>query len=906
MKDARPKTTMPSQSDLLRSSSAASPQTSTTNSQPLCVPDHVLLQRIGRGSYGEVWLARNIVGTWRAVKVVRRATFERVEHFEREFRGIQRFEPISRSHEGFVDILQIGRNDESGYFYYVMELADDANAPVAADVRRLTFSDSQLSTFNSRPEDQSLLTSAATYVPKTLRAAIRSDSQLSTPNSLPAPTRLPVSDCVNIGITLASALAHLHKHGLVHRDIKPSNIIFVGGVPKLADIGLVADASEARSFVGTVGFIPPEGPGSPQADLYSLGKVLYEISTGQDRQDFPQLPPDLLRGTAPGLQATLSHPMGEGLGVRATDVERADQSRSSRREEAQSNSELGTQNSELEVSLLTSAATSSKDALPLIELNEVLLKACHKDVRQRYPSADAMRAELELLQRGQSVQRKHAAERRWTLVKRIGLAAAAMVALVAVLPYVKLGKPQRNGAPPAEINSIAVLPFVNESKSPAHEYLCNALTDETMNALTNCARLRVASHSAVFAFRRTTNSLRQVGEQLGARTVLAGSMKESSNQLHIAARLIRVADGSNVWSVSYDREPRDIGTMQSEVVRQVARLLNLSLNDRALRRLEANLVRKLAAYQLVRQSYSIADDTQDGLNKIIQLLNRALVEDPDFAQPYARLAHFYAETSGWMLPPEQSTYEAKKNALRAIQLDDSLGEAHMALGNVLWRHDLDFAKAEAEFQHGIEVDPDDVGTYGFYAIGLSQVGRYKHAEKVLNQGNQVSRNAQIILAGWCWRYYLDHRFDELLGAATNYLAVLPEHRVGLRFVGWAQERLGRYEEALATAQKMSQLSPGLDFTAFLGRVHARMGHRDEAQKVLDQLRVLTQSPRASGLYSAEVLLALGDNARAIEHLRQAVDEYPPTVLRLKTDPQWDDLRSDSRFIALLKKAGLGR
>ncbi len=176
----------------------------------------------------------------------------------------------------------------------------------------------------------------------------------------------------------------------------------------------------------------------------------------------------------------------------------------------------------------------------------MLVKACASDPRQRYASAEALHADLELLQRGQSVQRKHAVERRWTLVKRIGLAAAAMVALVAVLPYVKLGKPQRNGAPPAEINSIAVLSFVNESKSPAHEYLCNALTDETMNALTNCARLRVASHSAVFAFRRTTNDLRQVGEQLGVRTVLAGSMKKASNQLHVAARLFNVS--GTAWS----------------------------------------------------------------------------------------------------------------------------------------------------------------------------------------------------------------------------------------------------------------------------------------------------------------------------------------------------------------------
>src|SRR5438477_2126566 len=217
------------------------------------IPDFQLLRRIGQGSYGEVWLARNIVGTYRAVKIVERKAFQDEEAFEREFLGLQQFEPVSREHEGFVAILHVARNRAEGFFYYVMELADnDSNGG------------------GIEPE---------TYAPKTLS------------NELARCERLSVEQAAQLGLSLGQALAELHQRGLVHRDIKPSNIIFVKGYAKLADIGLVAQVGE-KARLGTEGYIPPEGPGKPQADLYSLGMVLYEATTGADRLDYPALPAD--------------------------------------------------------------------------------------------------------------------------------------------------------------------------------------------------------------------------------------------------------------------------------------------------------------------------------------------------------------------------------------------------------------------------------------------------------------------------------------------------------------------------------------------------------------------------------------------------------------------------------------
>jgi len=210
-----------------------------------------MLRLIGKGSYGEVWLARSVTGAMRAVKVLQRSDFQYDRTFEREFEGIKKFEPISRSHPGLVDVLHVGRNLNEGFYYYVMELGDD------------------------RTRGSEIIPEL--YIARTLSSDLDERGRLS------------VEECIDVGANLADGLHYLHQRGLTHRDVKPSNVIFVEGVAKLADIGLVA-ASGQRTFVGTEGFVPPEGPGSPEADTYSLGMVLYEISTGKDRLEFPELP----------------------------------------------------------------------------------------------------------------------------------------------------------------------------------------------------------------------------------------------------------------------------------------------------------------------------------------------------------------------------------------------------------------------------------------------------------------------------------------------------------------------------------------------------------------------------------------------------------------------------------------
>ena len=338
------------------------------------IPDHELLRCIGGGSYGEVWLARNVLGDYRAVKVIYRDRFEHDRPYDREFEGIQKFEPISRLHESQVEILHVGRNEQAGYFYYVMELADDAAENPKSEIRNPKETPS---TSDKKPSSNETLRASEFGIPSTF--GIR-NSDLYIPHTLKLDLyrrgRLSADECIRIGLALTTALEHLHGHGLVHRDVKPSNIIFVGGVPKLADIGLVASMDATMSFVGTSGFLPPEGPGTPQADIYSLGKVLYEMSMGRDRQEFPKLPANLAEFDDPPC---------------------------------------------------------------LLELNAVILKACHRDPRQRYQSSQAMAADLAVLQSGKSVRRQRSMKRRLVLGTKVLLLALTALGLVVIGGYLLRG-----------------------------------------------------------------------------------------------------------------------------------------------------------------------------------------------------------------------------------------------------------------------------------------------------------------------------------------------------------------------------------------------------------------------------------------------------------------------------------
>jgi serine/threonine protein kinase len=541
---------------------------------------------------------------------------------------------------------------------------------------------------------------------------------------------------VSIGITLASALAHLHKYGLVHRDVKPSNIIFVGGVPKLADIGLVTDASEARSFVGTVGFIPPEGPGSAQADLYSLGKVLYEISTGQDRQDFPQLPPDLLRRGA--------------------------------------NAECGVRSAE-SLSVATPSnpqpAIRNPQSFPLIELNEVLLKACHKDLRQRYPSADAMLADLELLQRGQSVQRKHAAERRFALAKKFSLAAAALALLLAG----------------------------------------GWFTTDRFGQLS----------------RRSPN----------------GQLPKS-------------------WKPSP----------------------------------EAEKFYKEGWGHLLKQS-------RDGITRSIESFNHAIELEPNYALAYCGLSDAYFSQSDTVAAPIQALPEARKNARQAVKIDDSLPDGHLNLGRALMGA-YDFAGAESEFKRAVALGPSNGWARTCYATLLRCVGRTEQAREFQKKAFELEPSERIRLRDWYYQLWSERKFFEAAQQGEQLSQVASNWVMTPWLLGRAYAACGRLEEAARELRRTRTMDDDPDGAGALGYVYGRMGKTNEARAVLLELQTWRGNRYVCAHDDAYVYAGLGETAEAIRQLHLAYESQCRALTSLKYEPFWDDLRTDSRFIELLKKVSL--
>jgi TolB-like protein/Tfp pilus assembly protein PilF len=734
-----------------------------TPPSPPPIPDHQLLAPIGQGAYGQVWLARNVLGTFRAVKIVYRRTFSDDRPYEREFAGIKHFEPVSRMHPGLVNVLHVGRSDPLGCFYYVMEVADD----------------------RTRGQDIEL----QHYWPKNLRSELAERK------------RLPAEECLTLAHSLVSALGFLHEHGLIHRDVKPSNVIFIRGQPKLADIGLVTDLSDEATAVGTDGYVPPEGPGSAAADLYSLGKLLYEISTGFDRTRFPSLP-------------TRLHEF--------------------------------------------------PDASLLARLNHVILRACEPKTRRRFRSAKEMESALEAAVRGEVVE-----------------------------------------APNVPAHSVAVLPFVNMSPDQENEYLSDGITEDLTTALAQVKGLRVAGRSSAFSFKGKSCDARDVGERLGVRAIVEGSVRKSGQQLRITAQLIDAQDGCCLWSERYDRQMREVFELQDEISRAIVAALKVKLAPG-----EGELVRastaSTQAYQLYLQGRYEWTLRGGHLNKALHYFELALLEDPQYALAYTGVADcwnlfgFYTQ-----MAPREAYPRAKAAALKAVQLDPNLAEAHNSLGLSYLMFDWDWRQATKEFARALEINPAYSPARYWQASFYSAAGR--HAEAIAEdlRGIELDPLSAVMRAHMAWTYLHARKFERALEEARRALELDPQFILPHWVLGRALMETGDLAGAVPQFQKLLA-SPSLDSwgIAWIGYVSARSGRPEQAEQAIAQLGEIAQSRYVRPYWFALLQLSLGRLEECFVALQKCIDERDAWIGWLKCDPSFDSLQHDSRLQRLWPHLGL--
>ncbi len=456
--------------------------------------------------------------------------------------------------------------------------------------------------------------------------------------------------------------------------------------------------------------------------------------------------------------------------------------------------------------------------------------------------------------------------------------------------------------------SIAVLPFTDLSADKDQEYFCDGMAEEIINALTHVEGLHVVARTSAFSFRGKEIDIREIGKKLNVKTVLEGSVRKAGNRLRISAQLVNVADGYHIWSEKYDRDLEDIFAIQDEISLAIVDKLKIKL----LRKEKAALVKRytddLEAYSLyLKGRYHWNKRTPEGLKKAIQHFEQVIERDPSYALAYAGLADSYillAEHS--LLPPKDAFPRAKAAVIKALDIEETLSEAHTSLAFIKTLSDWDWMGAEKEFKQAIEFNPGYATAHQWYAEHLTMTGRYAEAIAEFKRAQELDPLSLIIgVASAVTLFCGTRRYDRVIEECQKVLEMDPNFGGALNVLGMVYRERAMYEEAIEAFQKARTFDEGNTWvTAELGHAYAVSGNRSEAQKVLDELEQLSKRSYVPPDNIALVYWGFGKKNLTFEYLEKAYEGRSVGLSWLKADPIFDSLRSDPRFIKLLKKVGL--
>jgi TolB-like protein/DNA-binding winged helix-turn-helix (wHTH) protein/Flp pilus assembly protein TadD len=463
--------------------------------------------------------------------------------------------------------------------------------------------------------------------------------------------------------------------------------------------------------------------------------------------------------------------------------------------------------------------------------------------------------------------------------------------------------------PSSVIRSLAVLPLESLSNDASQDYFADGMTDELIADLSQISALRVISRTSVMVYKHARKPLPQIARELNVDAVVEGTVLRAGDRVRITAELIDASTDEHLWSQSYEGEFRDTLALQNKVAKTIADQIRINLKPQEQIALRKETVVNPEAYEAyLKGRYFWNKRTADGLSKAIEYFNEAIESKPDYAEAYAGLADSYALAGDWkygLLAPREAYPKAKAAATKAIQLDGSLGEAHISRAFCLDNFDWDWESAGREFARGIELSPAYPTGHEWYAWHLAALGRHGEAVAEVEKAASLDPLSPSIGADLAEELLVAHRFDEAIKQSRNTISLNPFFAPAHYVLGQALLQKHNYKEAIAELQKAIELSPGSTaFTANLAYAYAVSGMRDEAEKIMKDLKNRSPQAFSNAPEIAMIYVGLGEKDQAMAWLEKGYAErFSPWVLMR---PCFDPLRSEPGFQDLVRRIGLPR